>query len=264
MLRRLAVIAVTAGAVTAALLPVAGPASAAPASFTKIQGAASNAAGLQGTVAAYRLLLGDPNNGSLLGTQPAGRREINWDGTPDAQSAPNALPRDFFNTTAPRGVVFSGASTFQVSADSSNPSAAPVRFGNINSTYPSIFGTFSPERLFTPVNTNKTTIKFFVPGSTEPAAVKGFGAVFTDVDKANTTRVDVYDRWGGLLWGEWVPAGTASSKSLSFLGVTTDADIAEVRITTGNAALGAWTNDTSSTDLVVMDDFLYGEPKALP
>ncbi len=60
-----------------------------------------------------------------------------------------------------------------------------------------------------------------------------------------------------------MPAGTTSSKSLSFLGVTTDADIAEVRITTGNAALGAWTNDTSSTDLVVMDDFLYGEPKAL-
>ncbi|WP_051797961.1 hypothetical protein [Catenuloplanes japonicus] len=259
---RLVAVAITAGAVTAALLPT-GPASAAPASFTKIQGAASNAAGLQETVDLYRTLLGAPDNGSLPGTQPAGRREINWDGVPDTFSAPNQLPRDFFNTTAPRGVVFSGATSFQVSADSANPAAAPVRFGNLNSTYPSQFGTFSPERLFTPVGTNKTTIQFFVPGTTTRAAVKGFGAVFTDVDKASTTRIDVYDRWGAVLWGEWVPAGPTAAKSLSFLGVKTDADIYEVRITTGNAALNSWTNDTASTDVVVLDDFLYGEPKVI-
>ncbi|MFI5838296.1 hypothetical protein ACIA8K_01070 [Catenuloplanes sp. NPDC051500] len=260
--RRLVAVAITAGAVSAALLPT-GPASAAPASFTKIQGAASNAAGLQQTVDLYRTLLGEPNNGSLVGTQPAGRREINWDGTPDAQSSPNQLPRDFFNTTVPRGAVFSGAPSFQVSADSSNPTSTPVRFGNLNSTYPSQFGTFSPERLFTPIETNRTTIQFFVPGTTTRAAVKGFGAVFTDVDKASTSKIEIYDRWGALLWSDWVPAGPTSAKSLSFLGVKTDADIYEVRIITGNAALNAWTNDTASTDVVVLDDLLYGEPKAI-
>ncbi len=91
--------------------------------------------------------------------------------------------------------------------------------------------------------------------------MKGFGAVFTDVDRASTTRIEVLDQWGGPLWSEWVPAGPTAAKSLSFLGVKTDADIWEVRITTGNAPLNSWTNDTSSTDVVVLDDFLYAEPR---
>ncbi|MGH8574081.1 MAG: hypothetical protein ACREX8_16130, partial [Gammaproteobacteria bacterium] len=53
---------------------------AAPPSFTKIQGAAGSAAGLQPTVDAYRALLGEPDNRSTPGSQSAGRREINWDG----------------------------------------------------------------------------------------------------------------------------------------------------------------------------------------
>ena len=262
--RRLATLTVaTAAAVPAALLPLTAPASAA-ASFTRIEGAAANAAGLQPTVNAYRALLGEPNNGSALGSQPAGRREINWDGTPDAQSAPNALPRDFFNTTVPRGAIFGpSTSRFQVSADSANPTSTPVRFGNINPQYPTIFGTFSPERLFTPIGTNQLSVRFFVPGSTTPAAVKGFGAVFTDVDRANSTKIELYDRWGALLWWQNVPRGSTASKSLSFLGVKTDADIFEVRITSGTAALNSWTNDNSTNDLVVMDDFLYAEPKPL-
>jgi hypothetical protein len=268
--RRLIGLAVAAATVPAALVPLAtaasaaGSAAAAP-SFTKVEGAASNAAGLQPTVDAFRALLGEPNNGSTPGSQPAGRREINWDGTPDAQSAPNALPRDFFNTTVPRGAVFSSAagSRFQVSADTDNPTATPVRFGNLNAQYPSDFGTFSPQRLFTPVGTNKMSVKFFVPGSTTPAAVKGFGAVFTDVDKADTTKIELYDRWGVRLWWHAVPKGTAASKSLSFLGVKTTADVHEVRITTGNAALSSSNTDTASRDIVVMDDFLYAEPKPL-
>src|SRR5690349_17347931 len=134
--RRLLQLAVSAVALPAALLPLtANPAAAAAAAptFTRIEGAAADAAGLQPTVDLFRTLLGDPNNGSTPGSQPAGRREINWDGTPDAQSSPNALPRDFFNTTAPRGVVFSSGAgnKFQVSANTENPTHTPVRFGNL-------------------------------------------------------------------------------------------------------------------------------------
>jgi len=266
--RRLLQLAVSAVALPAALLPLtANPAAAAAAAptFTRIEGAAADAAGLQPTVDLYRTLLGDPNNGSTPGSQPAGRREINWDGTPDAQSAPNALPRDFFNTTVPRGVVFSSAAgnKFQVSANAVNPTHTPVRFGNLNAQYPNIFGTFSPQRLFTPVGTNQMSIKFFSPGTTKPATVKGFGAVFTDVDKADTTKIELYDRWGARLWWHAVPKGTAASKSLSFLGVKTTADVYEVRITTGNAPLSSTNTDTSARDVVVMDDFLYGEPTLL-
>ncbi len=270
--RRLLKLAVTAAVVPAAFLPFASaPATAASgeaaaaASFTRIEGAANDAAGLQPTVDAYRALLGEPNNGSTPGSQPAGRREINWDGTPDAQSAPNLLPRDFFNTTVTRGAVFSSsaANRFQVSADSDNPTHTPQRFGNINSQYPSIFGTFSPQRLFTPIGTNRMSVRFFEPGTTRPATVKGFGAVFTDVDKAGVTKIELYDRWGTQLWWQAVPKGTAASKSLSFLGVKTTADVYEVRITTGNAPLSGTNTDTSTRDVVVMDDFLYGEPKPL-
>ena len=265
--RRLLRLTAAAAAAPIALLSLASaPAGAAAApSFTKIEGAAADAAGLQATVDVYRTLLGDTNNGSTPGSQPAGRREINWDGTPDAQSAPNVLPRDFFNTTVPRGAVFSSGAgnKFQVSANSTNPTHTPVRFGNLNSQYPNIFGTFSPQRLFTPLGTNQMSIRFFSPGTTKPATVKGFGAVFTDVDKADTTKIELYDRWGARLWWHAVPKGPTASKSLSFLGVKTTADVYEVRITTGNAALSSTNTDTSSRDVVVMDDFLYGEPKAI-
>lgn len=264
--RRLLQLAVTAAVVPVALLPFGSvsPASAAAPSFTKIEGAAADAAGLQPTVDAYRALLGEPNNGSAPGSQPAGRREINWDGTPDAQSAPNLLPADFFNTTVPRGAVFSSSSgKFQVSADSDNPTLTAVRFGNINSQYPANFGAFSLQRLFTPLGTNKMSVRFFEPGTSKPATVKGFGAVFTDVDKAGVTKVELYDRWGAQLWWQAVPKGPTASRSLSFLGVKTTADVYEVRITTGNAPLSSANTDTSARDVVVLDDFLYGEPKAL-
>jgi hypothetical protein len=77
--RRLLRLAVTAAVVPVALLPFASAsasssAAAAAPSFTKIEGAAADAAGLQPTVDAYRALLGEPNNGSTPGSQPAGRR----------------------------------------------------------------------------------------------------------------------------------------------------------------------------------------------
>ncbi|MEU8233151.1 hypothetical protein AB0C12_26530 [Actinoplanes sp. NPDC048967] len=271
--RRLLQLAATAAVVPVALLPL-GPATAAPSaaadsfaapSFTKIEGAASDAAGLQPTVDAYRALLGEPNNGSAPGTQPAGRREINWDGAPDAQSAPNLLPRDFFNTTVPRGAVFStgAGNKFQVSADSDNPTQTAVRFGNINAQYRENFNVFSAQRLFTPLGTNRMSVRFFQPGTTKPATVKGFGAVFTDVDKAGTTKIELYDQWGTQLWWQAVPKGTTANRSLSFLGVKTTADVYEVRITTGNAPLSSTNTDTSTRDVVVMDDLLYGEPQPL-
>ena len=261
--RRLLALAAATAVVPALALPLSAPAAAAPA-VTKIEGTAGSAAALTPTVDAYRTLLGNPNNGSALGSQPAGRREINWDGTPDAQSAPNLLPANFFNTTVPRGAVFSSAAgnKFQVSADSANPTNTPVRFGNLNPQYPHNFATFSPERLFTPLGTNKMSVKFFVPGSNTPATVNGFGAVFTDVDRADSTKIELYDRWGNQIWWKYVLKGNQANKSLSFLGVKTTADIYEVRITTGNAPLSS-SNHDGDKDIVVMDDFLYAEPTAL-
>ena len=263
VLRRLAAGAAVLALPALALTPATQASAAAAPAFTKIQGAASNAAGLQPTVDAYRALLGNPNNGSTPGAQPAGRREINWDGVPDAISAPALMPPDLFNTTVTRGAVFSSsaANRFQVSADSDNPTHTPVRFGNLNPQYPEIFATFSPEKLFTPLGTTTTRVHFFQAGTKTPAAVNGFGAVFTDVDSPTSSKIEVYDRAGHLLWWNYVPRGTAANKSLSFLGVKTDARIWEVRITSGNTPLAPGNNDGGVKDVVVLDDLLYGEPR---
>ena len=126
------------------------------------------------------------------------------------------------------------------------------------------FSTFSALRLFVPTGSNVTDALFFLPGSNGAiaATVSGFGAVFTDVDLLNSTSIALFDAQDNLLYSAFAPAGTIADGSLSFLGVVFGAGerIARVRITTGNAALGP--NDGGGIDVVGMDDFLYGEPRA--
>ena len=55
----------------------------------------TGAGNIQAAIDEYRTLLGT-NNGSAVGTQNGGRREINWDGVPDSLAAPYFLPHDFF------------------------------------------------------------------------------------------------------------------------------------------------------------------------
>jgi hypothetical protein len=139
-----------------------------------------------------------------------------------------------------------------------------------------IFSAFSPLRLFTPVGSNITEGVFFIPGTNgeEPATVRGFGAVFTDVDQPDgsrsgknprprraSTRIEYFDADDKRLFSSNVPASPGDG-SLSFFGIVFDeASIARVRITSGNVAPGP--DDDAKHDIVVMDDFLYGEPQAL-
>src|SRR6266571_442934 len=111
----------------------------------------ANPAAIQGTVDSFRTTLGTLN-ANVAGSFGSGRREINWDGVPDALSAPNLLPANFFNVNSPRGAVFStGGTGFEVSA---NAAGGPIEFDNINATYSAAFQTFSPQRLFTPLGSN--------------------------------------------------------------------------------------------------------------
>jgi len=210
-------------------------------------------------VDAYRLALGTLNP-NVVGSFGSGRREINWDGVPDAASSPNSFPANFFNSNSPRGVVFSTPGTgFQVSATAA--SGVGVRFDNINATYSITFQTFSPQRLFTAINSNVTDVNFFVPGTLTQAFTTGFGAVFTDVDLANTTSLQFFDLQNNSLGTFFVPA---ANLGLSFLGVQFDAGekVSRVRITSGSTSLGS--SDNSLADVVVMDDFIYAEPQAAP
>lgn len=231
--------------------------------------AGANAAAIQTTVDAFRADLGtlNPNNGqSFIG----GRRQIDWDGVPDSLSAPNNLPADFFNVNSPRGAVFSTPCSNAVFRVSSNAATGvPVRFGEIDPSYTNIFTTFSPQRLFTVISDstvpcNILTVNFFVPGKKIPATVRGFGVVFTDVDSAGNTKLFAYDAAGKLLTPggiEALPAGGG----LSFVGVSYDQGerIASVQIVSGNNRLSSGNVDgANGLDIIAMDDFIYGEPRA--
>ena len=218
----------------------------------------SNPASIQATVDAYRADLGTLN-ANAAGSFGSGRREINWDGVLDGFSAPSQLPANFFNVNSPRGVVFtSGGGGFEVSSTAA--SGVPVRFGNIDPSYTAQFQTFSAQRLFTPLGTNVYDVTFFVPGTTTAALTRGFGAVFADVDFANTSSIAFFDVNNALLDTLFVPAGPDGG--LSFLGADYGVSVvSRVRVTSGNAALGAIER---GNDLVVVDDFVFAEPVPEP
>ncbi|MDQ4123280.1 MAG: VCBS repeat-containing protein [Acidobacteriota bacterium] len=232
----------------------------------------ANAAAIQDVVNQFRADLGGGLNPNTASTFLTGRREINWDGVPDQFAAPNNLPPNFFNVNSPRGVVFSsiGGNTFQVSARTGNLTNAALLFGDIDPSYAGEFKTFSPERLFAARTgasfpNNVVEISFFIPGTSIPATVSGFGVVFTDVDLADSAFIEFYARDGSRLGGQAFHASPAD-KGLSFIGVFFNAGerIARAVITSGNNRLQAGNTDgAGGRDIVAMDDFIYGEPRAL-
>jgi hypothetical protein len=235
------------------------------------QGSGANAAAIQALVDQFRADLGGVNNG-VGGSFTSGRREINWDAVPDAFAEPNNLPADFFNVNSPRGAIFNsiedatGAGLNRFAVSSNTASGVPVRFGNINPTYSTIFQTFSPERLFIARNTHLLEITFSIPGTNIPATVRGFGVIFCDVDSTgggNGSLIRTYDSNGRQLS---VASAPALDNGLSFVGISFNAGerVARVVIESGTAALSAANTDgTGGVDVVAMDDFIYGEPRAL-
>ena len=241
---------------------------------TVFQAAGPDAASIQSTVDAYRAALGDPNNLNLarsaLADPTKGRREINWDGGgANDTTDPPVTPFNVFRNT--RGAQFTTPGTgLSQAPPSGGPQGGLATLFN-NPTYGDIFSTFSAKRLFTPVGSRFTEGLFFVPGTNGgvPAAVTGFGAVFTDVDEPSgehrggkhSTQIEYFDAAGHRLFTGFVPASPGDG-SLSFFGIVfDDPRIARVRITTGDSRPGP---DDDKKDIVMMDDFIYGEPQPLP
>jgi hypothetical protein len=239
------------------------------------QAAGPTVASIQGSVDAYRAALGDPNNGNAPGPLTSGRREINWDGGGgnDTTTDPVTPFNVFLNT---RGGQFTTPGTGLSQAPPAGGPQGGLAGLFDNPTYGTTFSTFSPLRLFTPVGSNVTEGLFFMPGTdgAAPATVSGFGAVFTDVDQPDgsgpgqkhgnrraSTLIEYFDADGDLLFSSFVPASPGDG-SLSFFGIVfDDLRIARVRITSGNVPPGP--DDDRNHDVVVMDDFIYGEPQPL-
>jgi hypothetical protein len=216
----------------------------------------AGAGDITATVDEFRALLGEPNNGATPGQQPDGRREINWDGAPPPLTNTDDFPGDVFNTASPRGAEFTTPGTgFRVSDND---------FSDVNADYEDEFNDFSPDKTFMAVGSNEIDARFFVAGSDTSALVRGFGVVFSDVDELGAATLAFYDADDALL-GTYEAPARADAAGLSFLGVAYDARVVyRVRITAGEAALGADVYDVSdggTHDLVVTDDFLYDEPQ---
>jgi hypothetical protein len=204
----------------------------------------------------FRAVLGAANGGTA-GEQATGRREINWDG---AGAIPfnnrNDFPADFFNTNVKAGAVFTTPGTgFR------NDSTL---FREINPAYAAQFLFFSANEIFAPIGSNQFDQLFRVAGQPTPALVRGFGVVFSDVDLADKTTIQLFAQDGSSL-GSYSAPVRSDDGGFSFVGVTfADAIIARVRITLGTGALGANVNDITAggtADLVVLDNLIYGEPR---
>jgi hypothetical protein len=203
----------------------------------------------------FRNLLG-PSNGTTAGEQVTGRREITWDGAAANQfDNKNDFPANFFNTNVKAGAIFTtGGTGFR--NDSTD-------FAEVNASYAAQFNFFSANKIFAPVGSNQLDQLFQVAGQPTPATTRGFGIVFSDVDVADKTIIEVFAQDGSSI-GKFAAPVRSDAGGLSFLGVTFDNPIiARVRITLGTSALAAGVNDITdggTVDLVVLDNLIYGEP----
>lgn len=212
---------------------------------------------ISAAVAEFRGALGDPLNGGAAGSQPSGRREVNWDGVPAALTNNDDFPGDFFNTRAVRGVVFgTPTGAFRISDNN---------LADLDASFPQDFAAFSPRKTFLAAGSNVVDVDFRVPGGADAASVRGFGVVFSDVDRPNSAIMEFFSREGSL--GRFEAPVRSAGSSFSFLGVTFDSKIVtRVRITSGRSGVVAGVKDVSSggsADLVIMDDFLFDEPQAI-
>lgn len=101
-----------------------------------------------------------------------------------------------------------------------------------------------------------------VAGEEKPAAVNGFGAVFSDVDLADVSFLEFFS--GDKSHGKYFVQPHNEASRLSFLGVYfKDATVTKVKIAHGNGIIAAGQKDITnggSKDIVAMDDFFYNEP----
>src|SRR5262249_21123855 len=144
---------------------------------------------------AFRAAIGGANNGRTPPPPPGGRREINWDGVAldgtdfNGNShviIPNKTVGIPINRFQSRGVVFE--EEYAVTGDgfvSANPGVAGQ------------FPAFSDGKTFAMFNDNGIELKFVLPSdpNTAPvqAGVRGFGVIFIDVEKANTTSIEYFN-----------------------------------------------------------------------
>ena len=201
----------------------------------------------------FRTTVGDPAHGGGVGPQAGGRREIRWDGVPGAQVNTDAFPPDFFLNA---GLIST--------TDGVGLRVSDNDFRDVNATYEAEFEALSPIKTFMATGSARMTLDFRVPGSQNPGLTNGIGIVFSDVDEDGSASIEPFTADGESL-GRYLAPPRTDAAGHSFIGVVFDRPvIARVEVISGEAALAAGRNDVSqggTDDLVVTDDFIYGEPQ---
>jgi hypothetical protein len=239
-------------------------------------------------LAQFKAALGGADNGGG-GPAAEGFRSINWDGVKldgtdfGGQSevlVPNATVGIPVNRFQSRGVIFK--EEYAVSGD------------GFASTGPGVGGqiaAFSPTNTFAMFGNSAIDLHFVVPSdpsmtsNSARQAVRGFGAIFIDVESYGTSSIEL-DAGSRSLGTFFVPPGP--SGQAEFVGVLFDAPVVtDVHLVPGTASIFAFlrhsvfggdfvvpglpdvTNRSLSPvlgpveDLAATDDFVYAEPTTL-
>jgi uncharacterized protein (TIGR03437 family) len=217
--------------------------------------------------AAFRTAIGGADNSTNATPQTSGRREINWD-------AVQLDGTDFNNNTTlliPGKLTGIPVNRFQGRGARFNRVLAVSNdgFASANPTIAGQFPAFSPANTFCSFEVTKDTVFVLASAPTTvpvPAATRGFGAIFLDVEKEHTSAIEYFN--GSVSLGKFfVPKG--ANGETQFLGVLFSSPIVtRVALTTGNAEVFSVSNgqvigggaESETKDLVSLDDFIYAEP----
>ena len=211
---------------------------------------------IQPVIEQFRLELGN------LNTAPGatgGRREISWEIVPD-DLLDKKLPGQFFNQTGEnanpslqRGLIYDPNMDFRVSK---------TAFASMDADASSEFSAFSGTATFANVSVEPWAVTFQVAGTNDAAGTRGFGMVVSDVDVSGTVSLEFFNGTQSL--GKlFVPARQPGS-NFSFAGVLYEESIITSVKVSHHGILGTGVKDVSqggTHDLVVLDDFIYGEPE---
>ena len=236
-------------------------------------GGTNTAGGALNTLNAFEAGIGGVKN-TAASPQNGGFRTITWDGVAvdgtdfggnTVVISPNKTIGIPINRFLTQGVFFD--EIYAVSADGFKSMNS-----NVNAASPVLFPSFSPTKTFAMFNDNGIGFSFALAApantSAQPAATRGFGAIFFNVRLPNSTSIEYFNGTRSL--GKFfVPVGTQGQAE--FLGELFSAPVVtSVQITCGTEAIftfdgvtttGTTTDNTGTGhNLVVTDDFAYAEP----
>ena len=251
----LSVIAVAVTCACGALAPAADASLFVPS--TTFTGSNTGGTSVPAAVANFKAAAGGVDNGTALGEQGSGFRQLTWDGIAVDGSDPGST------VIAPGKVVAVARRRVQPWGLELGPNVAVANDGFASVNSHAGFAPFTPPNEWAPFNSNSTELQIVDPSaqtsSPAPTMTRGIGVVFLNVKTAGTTIQ--YYSGNSLLTQASAPLGDSS-----FVGVLfRDPVVTRVVITLGTATMFSFDGTPGGQDpttLVAGDDVVLAEPGA--